>query len=97
MNHVLPISSLYREPIFEGLTLQALLGCISLLLLDGGNSARICGIALLAFWGGATVLIWRHPHTPTKKDIEFVRHGYALVLVIAFFMTHAIWMLRGLE
>lgn len=51
MTQALPISSNYRKPIFEALGRQVLLGVLSLLVLDGGTAARICGIALVAFLG----------------------------------------------
>ena len=97
MTPSLPISSNYRRPIFEALGLQVLLGLFSLLILDGGTTARICGIALAAFWSGAAVLIWRRPLSPTRMDIELLRFGYLPLVVIAFFLVHFIWTMRGVE
>lgn len=97
MAHSLPISPSYRKPIFEAVGLQVLLGFLSLLILDGGTTARICGIALVAFWGGATVLILRRPQLPSRRDIELLRFGYLPLVVIAFFLVHFIWTLRGVE
>jgi len=77
--------------------LQVLLGLLSLLILDGGTSARICGIALIAFWGGAAVLIWRRPQAPTRIDLELLRFGYLPVVLLAFFLVHFIWSLRGVQ
>jgi hypothetical protein len=91
----LPFSPSYRKPVFEAVALQALLGILSLMILDGGDCAHICGAALVAFWGGATVLIWRHPHSPTKTDLELVRFGYLPVLVIAFAVIHLVWAVKG--
>lgn len=64
-------------------------------MLDGGDCARISGAALLAFWGGAVVLIWRHRHTPTKTDLELIRFGYVPVLIIAFLVIHLVWVAKG--
>ncbi len=97
MSYSLPISPSYRKPIFEALVLQGVLGLLSLLILDGGTTARICGIALVAFWGGATVMIWRRPLAPTKTDIELLRFGYLPLVVMAFFLVHFIWNLREVE
>jgi len=97
MNYSLPISPSYRKAVFEAAALQVLLGLLSALLLDGGTMARICGIALVAFWGGAIVLIWRRPLFPSRTDIEFVRFGYLPVVVIAFFLVHFISQIRGME
>jgi hypothetical protein len=97
MRYSLPISPSYRSPIFEAVALQAILGILSLLILDGGTTARICGIALVAFWGGATVLIWRRPQSPTKIDIQLIRFGYLPLAVFAGFLVHFIWHFRGVE
>jgi hypothetical protein len=94
---VLPISPSYRKPVFEVVGLQVVLGVLSLLILDGGASARICGIALLAFWGAAAVLIWRRPQSPTRLDIVLLRFGYLPLLVLAFFLVHFGWALSGVE
>ena len=97
MNYSLPISPSYRKPVFEAIALQAILGFLSMLILDGGTTARICGIGLVAFWGGATVLIWRRPQSPTKTDFELIRFGCVPLVVVAFFLVHFIWNLRGVE
>lgn len=97
MTHSLPISPSYRRPVFEAVGLQVLIGFLSLLILDGGTTARICGIALVAFWGGAAVLIWRRPQSPTRTDIELLRFGYLPLVVIAFLLVHLIWAIRGVE
>ena len=92
----LPISSKYDSPIFEAVALQIVLGLLALLILDGGLIAQICGIALLAFWSGTVVLIWRHPQTPSRLDIELIRFGYFPVIIVSFFLVGWIWRLRGL-
>ena len=97
MRYSLPISPKYDSPIFEALTLQLILGLLSYLILDGGTIARICGIALVAFWGGATVLIWRHPQSPTRMDIVLIRFGFLPLSVVAYFLVPFIWHLRGLQ
>ncbi|MEI8289428.1 MAG: hypothetical protein WCH99_08130 [Verrucomicrobiota bacterium] len=97
MKRALPISPKYDSPIFEAVAIQLVLGILSALILDGGTVARICGIALVAFWGGAVVMIWRHPQSPTKVDIELIRFGFLPVAVLAFFLVHFIWHLRGLQ
>jgi len=92
----LPISAKYDSPIFEAVALQIVLGLLALLILDGGLIAQICGIALLAFWSGAVVLIWRHPQTPSRLDIELIRFGYFPVIIVSFFLVAWIWRMRGL-
>jgi hypothetical protein len=91
----LPISPKYDSPIFEAVALQIVLGLLAMLILDGGGIAQICGIALLAFWSGAVVLIWRHPQSPSRFDIEVIRFGYFPAILVSFFLSVWIWHLRG--
>lgn len=91
----LPISTKYDSPIFEAVSLQIVLSLLSLLVLDGGRVAQVFGIALVAFWGGATVLIWRHAKSPSRVDLQVIRFGYFPVLLMAFFLVAGIWRLRG--
>jgi hypothetical protein len=93
----LPISAKYDSPIYEALAIQIILGLLSFLILDGGAIAQICGIALVAFWGGAAVLIWRHPQSPSKLDLSLVRVGYLPVIAITIFLAHWVWHLRGIS
>jgi len=91
----LPISATYDRAIYEAVALQSLLGLLALMILDGGGIAQICGIALVAFWGGATVLIWRHPESPTRADIELIRFGCLPLIIISGFLSGIVWHLRG--
>ena len=97
MRRALPISPKYDSPIFEAVAIQLILGILSALIIDDGTVARICGIALVAFWGGAVVLIWRHPQSPTRTDIELIRFGFLPVAVLALILVPVIWHLSGLE
>ena len=91
----LPISTNYRQAIFDALVLQVVLGILSLMILDGGQIAQICGIAMLGFWGGVTTLICRRPHTPTPTDITLIRFAFLPLLLASFFLVSFIWRLRG--
>ena len=95
MNYCLPISESYRSAIFDAVKLQVVLGVLSLMILDGGDCAHISGAALLAFWGGGVVLIWRHPRTPTRIDIQLIRFGYLPVFAITFVLIHLVWVAKG--
>ena len=95
MNCSLPISVHYRKAIFEAVALQTIIAVLSLMILDGGECAQVCGAALLAFWGGVTVQILRFPQTPTYTDIQLIRFGYFPLLFVAGSLTHFIWHLRG--
>ncbi len=91
----LPISPKYDSPIFEAVTLQIVIALLALLVIDPVGIARICGIALVAFWGGAAILIWRRPQSPSQLDLGIIRFGYLAVVVIAFLLSCLIWRVRG--
>ena len=95
MNYPLPIASGYHRAIFDALVLQAVVALLSGLALDFGQASQICGMALLAFWGGVLVLIWRHRFNPTALDLGLVRVGYLPVILMATLLAPAIWHLRG--
>jgi hypothetical protein len=97
LRHRLPISESYDSAIFEAVSIQIVLGLVSLMILDGGTIARICGIALVAFWSGVAVLIFRHPASPSMMYLQVIRFGYFPVVVIAFLLVQWIWHLRGLQ
>jgi len=95
IGYILPISKKYDSPVRDAVSIQIVVGLLSLMMMDGGDLARICGIALLAFWSGAAVLIYRHPQSPSRVDLELIRFGYLPVVVMAFFLVQWIWHLRG--
>jgi hypothetical protein len=97
MTNALPITPRYRKPIYEGLLLQFLVGLLSLMILDMGECARICGISLVAFWCGAAVLIWRKPWNPSKLDLSLIRIGYLFAVAIAQVLVPLIWAARGVR
>ena len=97
MSRSVPISDDYRKPVFDAVVLQVIIGVLSLMILDGGECAQICGAALLAFWGGTAVLIWRHPQSPSKMDIRLLRFGYLPVVIFAGIVIRVVWHLRGFE
>ncbi len=91
----LPISSKYDSPIFQAVAVQIFVAIAGLLIIDPVGLAQLLGIALLAFWGAVAVLIWRHPKSPTKFDLAFIRFGYFDVIAVAFFVAPLIWHVRG--
>jgi hypothetical protein len=97
MKYSLPISPAYRSPIFEGLALQIPICIMAAMMLDFGQLAQISGMALVAFWGGVTVLIWRNPWSPSWMDIKLIRFGYFLVLILTGTVAPLVWSMRGFQ
>ena len=77
------ISPTYDRVIRKTLVAQVVVGCLAALMLDGGTTARVVGVAVVAFWLGAAVVILRRPHEPTKLDLVIIHWGFWIVLAIA--------------
>ena len=98
----LPIAEDYRRAIFSSLILQVILGFLAMMVLDGGRIAHTTGIAVLAFWAGAAVIILRRPKSPTEWDLFLVRFGFLPLLIMTFALAewvwswHWVWKIRGL-
>ncbi|MFN0125902.1 MAG: hypothetical protein ACKV19_04355 [Verrucomicrobiales bacterium] len=92
---VLPIASSYRSPVIHALVLQTVVVVLCrVCVLDFGQSAQICGLALIAFWLGTVLVWWRRPMAPTALDILWIRWGYLVVLLVSAVLIPAIWRLR---
>src|SRR5882672_7415893 len=102
MRTTLPISASYRRTIYDALILQVIFGLLAMMVLDGGHIAHTTGIAVLAFWSGAAVVIIRRPSAPTQTDLRLIRFGFPPLLVVTFALAewiwswHWIWKIRGL-
>src|SRR4051794_24607562 len=75
-DRVLPLSPSYREAIHFALLQQIPWSLLCLLMLDGGVAARLCGIALIAYWSYALAMMALRPRAPDRKDIMFLRWGF---------------------
>lgn len=82
MNLSVPISPLYRRAVFTALIVQFFAGLLSAMALDMGVMMKACGLALVPFWTGASILIFRRPQSPTKADIALVRFGFIPVFIL---------------
>ena len=92
----IPLSDECRRPLWDGLALQSVLAVLSLLVLDGGDTARLSGVALAAFWGGALVALLRRPRTPTRLDLWLLRWGCLPLVVGVQILGRSVWHWRGL-
>lgn len=79
------IASLYDPIVRSALVPQLFIGFLALLMLDGGIMAKVVGVAVLAFWLCAGVLMVRRPMAPTQFDLAFVKYGFWIVLAVAAF------------
>jgi hypothetical protein len=87
----IPIFAGYRRAILDSLVLQVILGLLAMMVLDGGRIAHTTGIAVLAFWIGATVVILRRPKSPTDWDLFLIRFGFLPLLTLTFALAEWVW------
>ena len=76
------VSDEYRSPTFDALKLQIPIAILCLLMLDFGQLAKLCGVAIAAHWTGILIAMSRRPQAPTVTDIAFVRHGFLWIFLL---------------
>ena len=92
-----PISESYRPTLWRALFSSLIIGILSALVLDGGQTAILTAKGLAVFWILIVVIILRRPQTPTSLDLLLIRWG-CLPLIVGFQVAiHYVWHLRGLE
>jgi ABC-type antimicrobial peptide transport system permease subunit len=55
---------------------QVPISLLCALTLDGGLTARICGVAMLGYWVAVGWLVLRRPHLNSRTDLVFIRWGF---------------------
>jgi hypothetical protein len=91
------ISESYRSALWRALSFSVIIGVLSALVLDWGQTAILTAVGLMVFWGSILVVIWRRPQNPTPLDLLYFRWG-CLPLILGFQVAiHCAWYLRGLE
>ncbi len=89
------LSPLYWPAIKFGVYVQAILGILTALMLDRGQSLGIFKIAFLCHWLGIFLLLARRPLSPTKTDILFVRWGTPLLMMVVGLIAPTVWNMIG--
>jgi hypothetical protein len=80
---VLPLSDEYRRPIRVALYQQAVVAILCLLMLDGGQLAKLFGLVMIGFWTGAALIMFRRPVNPTEVDKLLIKYGFVPLFVAA--------------
>ena len=80
-HRILPLSDDYRGPIHMAIAQQFGVAILCLLMLDGGQLAKLCGIMMIGFWSGVAVIMIRRPLNPTPMDKEFIRFSFVPLFV----------------
>jgi len=88
---ILPLSSRYNEAVYFSLLRQQIPWAIlNMLLLDGGEMARLCGITMLGFWAGVALMMARRPLSPSSFDIKLLRWGFLPLYFLVVVVTTAL-------
>jgi hypothetical protein len=69
------------------LRFQIPIALVSMLVLDRGRTARVCGVAMLGFWLVAAIVAVRRPWSPTAGDLRFWRWGFLPCFVLALILA----------
>ncbi len=64
------------------------IGCF--LLLDFGVTAKVCAVAMIAFWSGVVLLVTRRRDHLSTTDLGFIRWGF-LPIFLASKLLGSIW------
>jgi hypothetical protein len=89
------ISPQYAPALGRAIVLQACLGILTALILDGGRAFSFFGVALLAHWIGILLIIWRRPKTPTELDLSVIRIGILPIIFIECVIAPIVWSAIG--
>jgi peptidoglycan biosynthesis protein MviN/MurJ (putative lipid II flippase) len=77
-----PVTSSFREPVKISLAIQVFTTVLLVMLLDGGNAAKAGAAAMIGYWIGVAIVMYRRPRSPSRLDLVYVRWGYLLMLII---------------
>ena len=78
---LLPLSDDYRGPIHMAVFQQFGVAILCLLMLDGGQLAKMCGLVMLGFWSGVALMMICRPLNPTPMDKLFIRFSFVPLFV----------------
>lgn len=85
------LSPLYGPAIRFGVIVQSILGILTVLMLDMGQSFAVFKVAFLGHWLGIFLLLARRPGFPTKTDIVFIRWGTPLLMMATGLIAPLVW------
>ena len=95
MRTTFTVSPSYRKAITVSLPQQVVAVLLSMMLLDGGQTAQVCGMAFLAFCIGIGLIMFRRSLSPSRADLLLIRFGFVPLFVAAFFISRFVWKIRG--
>ena len=73
----------YDRAVKVALALPLPTAAVAMMLLDGGQFARLYGCLLAGFWIGAAMIAGRRPFSPRAMDLAVIRWGTAPLFAAA--------------
>jgi len=89
------ISPSYKRPVIEAVVLSLVLIVLSGMVLDTGEVFFASMYGLAGSWVGTLMIILRRPQAPTRTDLQLIRYGPLLFIVVSQVLSPPIWDLRG--
>ena len=81
------LSPEYKEAARTAFWLQLVVCVLSALVMDMGQTAKVCGLSLAGFWFCAFAFAFRRPFSPTKIDLWFWRWGFLACFMFAIYVA----------
>ena len=91
------VSPSYTRPILEAAVLSTLLLIVSFRISDKGEAGFASAFAMAGFWTGVLLVVFHRPHAPTRADLEVIRFGSLLAVVMSQVLMRAIIYFGGLS
>jgi hypothetical protein len=89
------LSREYLRPILSSMCVQTVLTLLTMLVPDGGFTARMWMATLAAFWIGAAIILIRRPKAPAESDLDYLKIAFIPLLFEAMLIGGAILAIRA--
>jgi hypothetical protein len=84
-----------RSAIAFGLIVQIILLIFSNLILDGGETQKLCAIGLIAYWMGVVTVFFKRQSSPLKTDLLYYRWGPLGLALLAPWIAKLVYLIIG--
>jgi hypothetical protein len=83
--------TVYRQPVKIALLQQVICSILAALTLDTGDTWHANGVALLAYWMSAGLIVARRLDAPTQGDLQFIRWAFLAMWLSAVIVGPMVW------
>ena len=90
-----PLGKNILPAIKVGLIVQIVIFLLTALMLDGGETNKLCMMAICGYWIGVGSVLVRRGASPTKLDLLFIRYGMFVLFVLTPFIARIVYGIIG--